>query len=143
MELAEEKGCLIVEGPQMPQQGAQVFSQNGGIVRGNDAIRFAFLGKGESAHGPGAGQGPMRTRPGHRWPLEEGRSRATRGEALELEAAVKERSSPACGATNREKHVAGFHLFFIFLSAVEFIPGTCPHCSDLSRRAVSQYKDNS
>lgn len=52
-------------------------------------------------------------------------------------------SLPACGATNREKDVAGFHLFFIFLSAMEFILRTCPYCSDLSKRAVFQYKDNS
>lgn len=57
MESAEETGCFIVEGPQMPQLGAQVLLQKGGILRGNDTVRFAFLGKGESAHGPGPARG--------------------------------------------------------------------------------------
>lgn len=57
MELAEQLGCLTAEGPQMPQQGPQVLAQEGGILRGNNAARFAFLGEGESAHGPGAGGG--------------------------------------------------------------------------------------
>lgn len=57
MELAEQLGCLTAEGPQMPQQGPQVLAQEGGILRGNNAARFAFLGEGKSAHGPGAGGG--------------------------------------------------------------------------------------
>lgn len=146
MELAEQLGCLTAEGPQMPRQGPQVLSQEGGILRGNAAARFAFLGEGESAHGPGAGGGCE----------DQARTPAAAGGAMvgsstwrgfRTEAAGRREAKgvclPAFRPRCREKHVAGFHLFFIFLSAAEFILRTCPHCSDLSRRAVFQHKDNS